>query len=343
MRKVHVWLLGGSLIMTAMIISQGCTKSTDSDDLIGNWKAASDFDGIARSEAVSFVIGDYAYIATGTTERDRLKDLWEFSLTKQYWTQKADLPGVVRNSAVAFSIGNKGYLGVGIDGSTFLNDFWEYDPIANSWTEKAHFGGSARRDAVAFVLNGKGYISCGYDGNFLKDLWEYTPGATPADMGSWTQKASLTGSKRLGAASFVINNIAYIVSGNNNGTMLNDLYAYDPVANQWTEKRKIYDYSEDSYDDDYTGIGRQNGVAFVMNNLAYLTTGENSSQTSSTWEYDPSTDAWLEKTGFEGTGRSGAISFTLANRGFVLTGRSGSLIMDNGFEFHPGDEVVDGD
>ncbi len=344
MRKVHVWLLGGSLVMTAMIISQSCTKNTDDDDeLIGNWTRASDFDGNARSEAVSFTIGDYAYITTGTTDRDRFKDLWEFSLEKKYWTQKADLPGVARNSAAGFSIGNKGYLGTGYDGANRLNDFWEYDPATNSWVQKAGFPGSGRYDAVAFAVSGKGYISCGYDGNYLKDLWQYTPGASAADPGSWVQKASIDGTKRSAAAAFVVNNIAYVVSGNNNGEILQDLYAYDPAADKWAEKRKIYNYSEDSYDDDYSGIARQNGVVFVMNNLAYLTTGENSSQTSSTWQYDPSSDSWLQKTGFEGTGRTGAIAFSLSNRGFVLTGRSGSLIMDNGYELHPSDEQVDGD
>ena len=41
--------------------------------------------------------------------------------------------------------------------------------------------------------------------------------------------------------------------------------------------------------------------------------------------------------------RDGAAAFTVGNRAFVLTGRSGSLYLDNMFEFNPYAEKVDGD
>jgi N-acetylneuraminic acid mutarotase len=345
MRKMQAYLTGGLLIITSFFITQSCVKHTDSsdDDVIGNWSKSSDFDGNARSEAVTFVIGDYAYLTTGSTDRDRFKDLWEYNLSRQYWSQKADLPGTARNSAVAFSIGSKGYLGTGYDGSNKLNDFWEYDPSQNQWTQKADFSGSARYDAVGFAVNNKGYISCGFDGNYLKDLWEYTPGATSADPGTWSQKASIGGSKRSAASAFVINSKAYICSGNNNGSALNDLWMYDASSDSWTEKRKLTNVSDDSYDDDYSNISRYNGAAFVMGNYAFITTGENGSVISDTWMYDPASDVWTRETSFEGTARTGAAAFTLNNRGFVLTGRSGSLSFDNAYEFHPSDEKNDDD
>lgn len=341
MRKVHAYLAGSFLVLGSIVVSPGCTKETgDEDDLIGNWKKSDDFGGNARSEAVSFTIGDYAYVATGTTATDRFRDLWEYNVSRRYWTQKADLPvqAPARNSAVSFSIGNKGYLGTGYDGVNRLNDFWEYDQGSNQWTQKANFGGGARYDAVGFSMDGKGYIACGYDGNYLNTMWQYDPGAD-----QWIQKASVGGSKRSAAMSFVFNNKAYIFSGNNNGEMLTDLWQYDPGTDQWTEKTKIYNYSDDSYDDDYGTIARQNGVVFTMDNFIYLTAGENSSINSATWQYDPATDLWTQKTGFEGMGRSGAVAFSLNNRGFVLTGRNGGIIMDNVYEFLPGDTQVDGD
>ena len=345
MTKAHAYLIGTAIISFSLIASQGCSKSDDDDDdLICNWKRADDFEGDARSEAVSFTIGDYAYVSTGSTNSDRFNDLWEYNLARRYWIQKADLPGVARNSATAFSIGTKGYVGTGYDGATRLNDFWEYDQATNQWTQKANFAGSGRYDAVGFALNGKGYISCGYDGNYLKDLWEYTPGVTSADPGTWVQKASVGGSKRSAAMAFVVNDKAYICSGNNNGEIQKDLWMYDPVANEWTEKTKIYNYSEDeSYDDDYGTIPRQNGVTFSIGNYIYLTSGETGSITSVTWQYDPANDNWVEKTAFEGTGKTGAVAFSLGGRGFILTGRSGSLMMDNAYELLPNDEQVDND
>lgn len=133
------------------------------------------------------------------------------------------------------------------------------------------------------------------------------------------------------------------MGGNNNGEIQQDLWQYDQAANSWIEKTKVYNYSDESYDDDYGSIPRQNAVAFVISGLVYLATGENGSVTSSTWEYNPATDRWTQKTGFEATGRTGAVAFSLNNRGFVATGRNGSLIMDNAYEFLPNDEKVDND
>jgi N-acetylneuraminic acid mutarotase len=343
MNRSHAYLLGFTIIGASLLFSQACTKSTDTDDLVGNWKAASDFDGNARSEAVIFIVGNNAYLSTGTSDKDRFKDLWMYNNNNKYWTQLKDLPATAtaRNSAVGFAVNGKGYIGTGYDGVNKLKDFWEYDPASDSWTQKDDMPGNGRYDATAFVLGNKAYVSCGYDGNYLKDLYEFDP--TAATGFQWTQRASIGGTKRLAPVSFVINNKAYICSGNNNGTALSDLWEYDASLNTWTEKRKIYNYSDESYDDDYSGIARINGVAFIMSGKAYLTAGENGSLTSTTWEYDPATDLWAQKTGFEGTARTGAVAFTLNDRGFVLTGRSGSQPYDNGYEFKPGDEQVDND
>ena len=142
---------------------------------------------------------------------------------------------------------------------------------------------------------------------------------------------------------FVINDKAYVCSGNNNGSALNDLWMYDASADSWTEKRNISNTSTDTYDDNYANIARYNGVSFVMDNFAYITCGESGSLISDTWMYDPSSDLWTRKTAFEGTARTGAVAFSLSNRGFVLTGRSGSLSFDNAYEFHPNDEKNDND
>ena len=125
MRRSQAYIFGGGLILLAFFISTGCSKNSNSDsDVIGNWIHSSDFDGNGRSEAVVFVIGENAYLTTGTTDRDRFKDLWEFNTTQGFWSQKADFPGVARNSAVAFAINNKGYVGTGFDGVNGCAESW---------------------------------------------------------------------------------------------------------------------------------------------------------------------------------------------------------------------------
>lgn len=333
MKQFAVYASALLIVLTPVFIVPGCSKSSSSDNtLIGNWLRSYDFDGNARSEAVSFIIGTKAYIATGQSDRDRFADIWEFDLDKKYWLRRADMPAAagLRSSAVGFAVKNLGYVATGFDGVNKLNDVWQFDPVGNVWAPKNPFPGTARYDAIAFTIGDSAYLSCGYDGNYLKDLWKYNPGND-----SWEQKASLSGTKRTASSVFVLNKLAYVVSGNNNGAALNDLWVYNPSNDTWTEKRKLTNVSDESYDDKYTSIARYNGVTFLMGGKAYLATGENGSLTSTVWEYDATGDQWTQKTAFSGSARTGAIATTLQDRGFVITGRSGSLAFDNAYELQP--------
>jgi len=307
-----------------------CSKPSTTATVLGNWVSESGFNGVARSEAVSFVVNDSAYIGTGYDGNVRLNDIWEYNAAQNYWIQKADFPGTPRSSAIAFAAAGKGYVGTGFDGVNKLKDMWQYDPIANSWIQKADFAGSARYDAVAFGILDKGYISTGFDGNYQKDFWEYTPATD-----SWAEIPGFGGAKRMAAVAFVYNNKGYILTGTNNGTQVNDFWSFDPSTSAWTQLRQISNVSTLSYDDSYTDIVRNNAVAFVIGNKAYLTTGENGSLLNTTWEYDFATDLWTSKTPFEGAARTGAVSFSLTAGGYVTTGRSSTYTFDDLRVFHP--------
>jgi N-acetylneuraminic acid mutarotase len=325
------------LVGTAL---SSCSKagSDDDDDVIGNWKRSFEFEGVGRTEAVTFTIGTKVFVGLGFDGTDRLLDFWEFDQTTGTWYRRADFPGVARNSAVGFGANGKGYVGTGYDGLKRLKDFWEYDPASDKWRQVADFGGTERYGAVAFSIADKGYVATGYDGNFLKDLWEYDPLAN-----TWTQKASLAGSKRTDAVAFVHANKAYVVTGINNGTYLNDFWVYDPTGNVWTEKRKITNVSDDEYDDDYGSIVRSNAGIFVMNDIAYLSTGHNGAVIGVTWAYDIANDQWSLKTGLEGAAREGAIGFAINNRGYITTGQNSSSRFDDLWEFFPFSEQSDSD
>lgn len=328
-------------LLAAMLLLNACSKISDDsdDDVTGNWKRSYEFEGVGRTEAVTFSIGNKVFVGLGYDGTDRLLDFWEFDQSTGTWYRRADFPGIARNSAVAFAANGKGYVGTGYDGVKRLKDFWEYDPLTNAWKQIADFGGSERYGAVAFTIADKGYVGTGYDGNYLKDLWQYDP-LTDA----WTQKASLAGSKRTDAVAFVHNDKGYVVTGINNGSYLNDFWVYDATTNAWTEKRKITSVSDEDYDDDYgSNITRSNAVVFVMNDLAYLSTGNISAVTGSTWAYHIANDTWSLKTSFEGTAREGAIGFAVNGRGFITTGHNSSSRFDDLWEFFPFTEQSDDD
>jgi len=299
------------------------------DSYVGNWVNLGDFEGVTRSDAVSFVIQDKAYIATGYQGDDdeRLNDLWEYDPEKDTWTQKADFPGVARNAAVAFGTSSCGYVGTGYDGEDELSDFWEYNPQTDSWRQIDDFPGTPRYAAIAFSIDDKGYVGTGYDENFLKDFWEYDPATE-----QWTQRSSVGGSKRRDAVAFVIDGLGYVCTGTNNGSYESDFWTYEPATDTWTELRHIENRTDDSFDDEYTSIVGSGGVVFVADEKAYLVT-----QSNYVWEYDPDYDLWEQRTDFEGSNRAEFVAFTLDNTGYVGLGRNGSSYYDDVWRFDPAD------
>jgi len=331
------------LVLMCTCITIACNKpGSSSDDLTGNWSIAADFKGDSRSDAAAFVINDIAYVLTGVSKNGFYNDMYAFDVTNGNWTRKAPLPAsAVRNKAVAFTLNGKGYIGTGYQSDDNLKDFWEYDPATETWTEKDTLPGDARYDAAAFVINNKAYVCGGYDGNkAFNDCFEFDP--TAAKGYQWKEKASFS-HKTYAALAFTLNNKGYIVTGTNNAEVQKELYQYDPEQNLWTTKRPLYNYSNESYDDHYTTIARQNAVAFTVDKYAFIATGSNGTYVANTWGYDADADTWKEYTGFEAKTREGAVAFTVKTRAFVLTGQNGTLYLDNMFEFNPFAAKVDND
>lgn len=153
-------------LLAVFFIANGCSKDTDSSsDLTGNWKVSSEFEGVGRTEAVSFTVGDMVYIGlgyngtVGYTGSERLNDFWAFQKTSGTWKRVASFPGAARNNAVAFVVDGIGYVGTGFDGTQRLSDFWAYNPTTDSWSEVADladFGGVARKAQWLFLSGIKG-------------------------------------------------------------------------------------------------------------------------------------------------------------------------------------------
>jgi N-acetylneuraminic acid mutarotase len=103
----------------------------------------------ARATAVSFVIGDNAYIALGRTAGHRsagYTDIWEYNINTKTATAKADFPGTGRVGPISEVVDGKAYIGLGFnpekgvyDATSRLDDFWMYDATNNTWTQKASF------------------------------------------------------------------------------------------------------------------------------------------------------------------------------------------------------------
>lgn len=233
------------------------------------------------------------------------------------WVQKSDLcysssnvpEPTARHHAIGFSIGTKGFIGLGYTGGLFFKkDLWEYDAELNVWTQKADFGGTARHSSVGFSIGNKGYVGTGAGLIYEKDFWEYDPSSN-----TWTKKADFGGLARTNAVGFNIGTKGYIGIGKGT-SYYKDFWEYDPSTNTWTQKT------------DFGGTVRSYAVGFCIANKGYIGTGSyigfqgDVSHYKDFWEYDPTTNTWIQKADFGGSARDKAVSFSIGNKGYIGTG-----------------------
>jgi len=257
-------------------------------------------------------------------------------LTSGDWVQRFQIGGWPRSGASTFVLGDTGYIVAGFNSSndSCLSDLWQFDPVKNNWVQKAFLPGIARHSGVGFTIGNKGYIATGYNPNttpqYFQDCWEYDP-----TINAWNQKANLpdiegpgTGA-RYDAVGFGIGNYGYVGTGYN-GSWLKDFWKLDPVANTWVQITNI------------PGNKRSAAVAWVYQNVAYITTGTNNgTELHDFWKYDPSSQTWSQLRDIANTSsdtydddytdiiRDHAVALVVPNGGvwkaYIATGENGAL------------------
>jgi len=223
---------------------------------------------------------------------------------QDYWLQKDTVNGPPKADASSFVIGNRAYIVAGTDEFEYKRKMYSYRADQDDWDDEVSLGGEQgagldRIGAVSFSLEidgqTKGYVCMGQTQTigFMDDLWEYD-----RNTEAWTQKANFIGAPRRESVSFVIENKAYVGTGNSAQGLTNDFYCYDPVFNTWTQIS------------DFTGTPRQAAVAFSMDSYGFIGTGDDGTLRNDFWMYNPQIDQWIQKANFPGAARSGACGWS---------------------------------
>lgn len=345
-------LAGRSLALLLVLGGLGLSscKKDSTTTVYGNWINNSTFPGPQRSNAVSFVLSNIAYVGTGLdASNGRLKDFYSFDPSKNNWQTVTPFPGANRNSAVAFTVGNYGYVGSGYDGRNALNDFWRFTPKDTSyvnangqsvttrgvWKRVADFPLSSNNlglfSAVAASVGNYGYVGCGTDGlSTFNTFQRFDP-----SKNMWTPIASGSTDKAVNAVAFTVNNIMYVGTGLTNGANSVKFSAYDPAKDTWTAKNQLANISNSTGSYDNSRVARTQAVAFTIGNYGYIATGSNGAVTNTCFQYDPTQDTWTAMGPFPGTGRNAAVGFSIGNFGYVGTGYTGSIRLDDFWTFDP--------
>lgn len=200
----------------------------------------------------------------------------------------------------------------------------------NIWNKRASVGGSKRERCVSFSIASRGYIGLGQDtlNLMLKDIWEYDPGTN-----SWTQKANFPGVARRDAAAFTIGTKAYVGTGIDNadaflGNSLADFWEYNPATNTWTNKA--------AYPGNFGG-GAYYVTGFAVSSKGYFCCGKlgASFYSNELWEYNPTTNTWLQKSNFPGGNRYGGAAFTIGANAYFGTGTDENVLTYDFYKYTP--------
>ena len=151
-------------------------------------------------------------------------------------------------------------------------------------------------------------------------------------QGSWTQQSNFAGTARSNAVRFVIGNHAYVGTGYEGNTQLQDFWKYDAETNTWTEVAE------------FPGGVRENAVAFSIDGKGYVGTGSSGPYRSTVlhndfWQYDPSANVWKKVANFGGTARHRAVAFVINGRGYVTTGEDNASAKKDLWEYNPTEDT----
>jgi len=174
----------------------------------------------------------------------RLGDTWLFSLQNATWTERHPTvsPSARSDSEVAYDPLAGGVLLVGgFDGTAYLGDIWAYTPSNDTWSRRpASVEPSRRADGRMVYVDGQdrfilfgGNDFSGPNRTFhhLGETWTYT-----WDSDRWTPLILKDGPGARDYPMFAydpVTKLAFLTGGYGNGTILNDLWAFNTTSDAW--------------------------------------------------------------------------------------------------------------
>ncbi|MFD2598152.1 Kelch repeat-containing protein [Sphingobacterium corticis] len=149
---------------------------------------------------------------------------------------------------------------------------------------------------------------------------------TTTDTGptEWTRATVFSDDPREGAASFVINDKAYVVGGYTaTRAILNDAQSFD--GSQWDTAAT------------FIGTPRHRAVGFAIEGAGYVGTGyDGTSALKDFYRYNSANNTWTKIADFPGEARFGAVAFSLGGVGYVGLGETATgKTFDDMYRYNP--------
>ncbi|MEZ5009386.1 MAG: hypothetical protein R2728_04985 [Chitinophagales bacterium] len=243
------------------------------------WVKLQDVPAQERQFAVAFVIGDAAYIGSGNNFNGNLKDFISFDLINDEWLEPNSDWSIPKNNTSATVVSTDSFAilagGVLEANNNYSKEVWMFRD--NNWMRIDDLPSvSGRIGMTSFILDKKAYFGLGeqkapsekYPSNFyVLNLETFEWKNEPINL----EVDGIMAIGRRYASSFVINDIAYVGIGDNQGS-LSDFYKFKDDS--W-EKIKSYPFETNQ------------AVSFSLNEQGYIFGGEGIESSNNFQTYYP--------------------------------------------------------
>lgn len=199
------------------------------DPQTNTWVQKADFPSIHTNACASFVFNNCIYAGFGFDGNGFSHELWKYNPDQNSWVKLNGFPGPQRVGGVFCTNGEHVYFGTGYN--TFSQaDWWEYFPATDSWKQLRRMPDNGRENAVSLSINNRFFVSTGRvfggtltGGHVDSDILEYDP-----VRNGWYKRGAIPNGNRENAVAFTINGKGYIGFGENDSTVLNDFWSFEP-------------------------------------------------------------------------------------------------------------------
>ena len=199
------------------------------DPKLNTWSRKADFPSKYTDACISMVYKNEIYVGFGFDGWGFSRYFFKYNPDQDKWTELSWFPGAERVGGTMCTNGDKVYFGTGYN-TYNQNDWWEYVPASDSWKELKRMPDNGRENAVSISINNRYFVTTGrhFAGNLTgggvkSDILEYDP-----TRNVWYKRGDIPNSGRENALIFTINGKGYVGLGENDSTILNDFWSFEP-------------------------------------------------------------------------------------------------------------------
>lgn len=276
---------------------------------------------VPRASAVSFVVGDYAYVFGGRDVKGHyLNDLWRYDMANDTWDSMGETPLQSRVNATACVHNGTVYLGLGFNGrysnsTGYLSDWWSYDVDADTWKPLSDFPANTTARAISLVGDGELYVGYGFCLTYERDMYRYD-----IANDTWNfidvhldRKAFTFPMRSFGGIGTTCQSRHFAGTGFRAYSL--NWWGEFLAEGKWIKRKEVPGYKRTT-----AACAATNDFVYVIGGMHFGGVNTDGKVLNDIQQYNPRTDSWRHVGNLPDGGRMNHVAFGVGNRIYVGLG-----------------------